>query len=76
MVTVEPIMDFDTDEFVELIKRCKARWVKISKDEKMFVQLPELTIEKTKELISRLEVCKEIGKINIEKNAQRWFNKA
>ena len=44
MVTVEPIMDFDTDEFVELIKRCKARWGKIGKDEKMFVQLPELTI--------------------------------
>lgn len=34
MVTVEPIMDFDTDEFVELIRRCKPRWINIGKDEK------------------------------------------
>lgn len=76
MVTVEPIMDFDTDEFVELIRQCKPRWVNIGKDEKELVQLLEPTIEKTKELIRRLEACKEIGKVNIKENAQRWFNKA
>ena len=75
MVTVEPIMDFDTDEFVELIRRCKPRWVNIGKNEKDFILLPEPTIEKTQELIRRLEACKEIGKVNIKENAQRWFNK-
>lgn len=75
MVTVEPIMDFDTDEFVELTRRCKPRWVNIGKNEKDFILLPEPTIEKTQELIRRLEACKEIGKVNIKENAQRWFNK-
>ena len=76
MVTVEPIMDFDTDELVQFIRRCKPRWVNIGRNSKDFIQLPEPTIEKTKELIKRLEACKEIGKVNIKDNAQKWFNKA
>ena len=75
MVTIEPIMDFDTDEFVELIRRCKPRQVNIGKNEKGFIQLPEPTKEKTQELIKRLEACKDIHKVNIKKNAQRWFDK-
>lgn len=40
-VTIEPIMDFDLDEMVNLIKRCKPEQVNIGKNTNKMVQLPE-----------------------------------
>ena len=53
-VTLEPIMDFDLDEFVELIKKCNPVQVNIGYNTNFRVSLPEPSTDKVVKLIERL----------------------
>ena len=53
-VTLEPLMDFDLDEFVELIKKCKPILVNIGYNTNFRVSLPEPSTDKVVKLIERL----------------------
>lgn len=54
-VTIEPIMEFDLEELVELIKRCNPKQVNIGANSYYkLVQLPEPTKEEILSLIERL----------------------
>lgn len=70
MVTAEPLMDFDKDEFVELIRQCKPRQVNIGRDSTRNVKLPEPTPEKVRDLVATLS---DFTKVKIKKNANIWF---
>lgn len=66
-VTVEPIMDFDLDEFVELIRMCKPEQVNIGKNSKEYIAvLPNPTIGKTIELVKELT---NFTKVEIKQNS-------
>jgi len=67
MVTIEPIMDFDLNEFIDLIKNVEPIQVNIGADSKGH-NLPEPTIDKTKELISELE---QFTKVSQKPNLKR-----
>lgn len=64
-VTIEPIMDFDLDEMVKLIKMCKPEQVNIGKNTSTQIQLPEPTRFAVANLIFHL-ICST--KIKIKKN--------
>lgn len=66
-VTIEPIMDFDLKEMVELIKRCSPTQVNIGADSKR-TALTEPTREKASELIVEL---KKFTTVNEKKNLNR-----
>lgn len=67
MVTIEPIMEFDTFEMVELIKRCEPLQVNIGADSGRN-KLPEPTFDKVMDLISRLgEFTRVIQKKNLSR---------
>ena len=66
-VTVEPIMDFDTDELVDLLKRCEPAQVNIGADSKG-AELTEPSCEKISELINRLSPFTTVNK---KKNLKR-----
>ena len=70
MVTAEPLMDFDKDEFVELIRQCKPRQVNIGRESTRNVILPEPTPEKVRDLVATLS---DFTKVKIKKNAMTWF---
>ena len=63
----EPILDFDLDEFIEMIKEIKPTWVNIGADSKSH-GLPEPTPEKIKKLIEGL---KNITEIKLKDNFKR-----
>lgn len=63
MVTIEPILDFDLNKFVALIKSCKPTWVNIGADSKGH-NLPEPSKAKVLDLICELEKFTEIKKKN------------
>ena len=54
MVTIEPIVDFDLNELIELIKFACPNWVNIGADSKGH-NLPEPSLSKLNELINRLK---------------------
>jgi len=60
-VTIEPIMDFDLEELVELIKICNPVQVNIGADSGGN-KLPEPTIEKVRELVEALSEFTVISK--------------
>ncbi len=68
MVTIEPILDFDLAEMVDLVTTCKPEWVNIGADSKGH-KLPEPNAEKVLELKGSLEFMgiKVIGKDNLER---------
>lgn len=67
MVTIEPILDFDFNEFVPLIKNNKPDWVNIGADSKKH-HLPEPSWEKIRELIYELQKFTVIkNKSNLER---------
>jgi DNA repair photolyase len=66
-VTIEPIMDFDMEEMVDLIKRCNPVQVSIGADSKG-KGLPEPSKEKIEELINRLSI---FTKVHEKKNLKR-----
>ena len=69
MVTIEPIIDFDLDKMLELIKETKATQVNIGADsDHKNNDLPEPTGEKIMELISELE---KFTVVNQKKNLRR-----
>lgn len=53
-VTIEPVMDFDLDEFVKLIMMCKPEQVNIGADSKRYVQVPMPTDDKLTSLTLQL----------------------
>ena len=57
MVTIEPILDFDLEQMVELVKLCQPEWVNIGADSKGH-NLPEPSGAKVRELIGAL---KDVG---------------
>lgn len=59
MVSIEPILDFDLDPFVELIVRIQPEFVYIGYDNHK-KQLPEPSMEKTKALIAALREFTEV----------------
>jgi len=66
-VTIEPIMDFDTDELFELIAMCKPKQVNIGADSGNN-NLPEPSFEKVMVLI---EMLKGITTVHKKKNLNR-----
>ena len=60
MVTIEPILDFDEEELINLIKTIKPEWVNIGADSKNH-NLPEPSYEKILKLVSRLEKFTKIN---------------
>ncbi len=67
MVTVEPLMDFDLDELVELIVTANPVWVNVGADSKGH-DLPEPAPEKVKALI---ETLKEKTDVELKRNINR-----
>lgn len=66
-VTVEPIMDFDLEEFVELIKMCKPEQVNIGKNSHEEIAIiPNPTIGKTVDLVRELN---KFTKVEIKTNS-------
>ena len=66
-VTIEPIMDFDLDELVRMIKHIKPSWVSIGADSKNH-NLPEPSWDKVEALIKELE---KFTKVVIKSNLYR-----
>ncbi|WP_430816393.1 DUF5131 family protein [Carboxylicivirga sp. RSCT41] len=71
-VTIEPIMDFDLSEMVELVKSCKPKLVSIGADSKRH-GLPEPSIPKTIKLIEEIN---KFSKVYLKKNLRRILNDA
>lgn len=65
-VTVEPIIDFDLEEFVDLIKMCKPEQVNIGKNTSKEVIVPNPTIGKTVDLVKELN---KFTKVEIKTNS-------
>lgn len=61
MVTIEPILDFNLNELVSLIRKCKPSWVNIGADSKGH-KLPEPSKDKILDLIMELEEFTEVKK--------------
>ena len=66
-VTIEPIMDFDLEPFVQIIKRIKPKWVNVGADSKGH-HLPEPSKEKVQALIGEL---KKFTEVKIKSNLMR-----
>jgi len=71
MVTIEPVMDFDTDRLVELINLARPAWVNIGADSGGN-DLPEPSAEKIAELIAAL---KKTTDVKIKTNLKRITGK-
>jgi len=69
LVTAEPLMQFDLEEMVALIKRCNPKWVNIGRESKRKVLIPEPTEKEAQQLIAEL---KEFTKVNVKDNALIW----
>ncbi len=67
MITIEPIMDFDLEMFVALIRGVNPEWVNIGADSKGH-NLKEPSWEKVQELIKELE---KFTKVNLKSNLNR-----
>jgi len=72
MVTIEPIMDFDLKEMVEIISDIEPEWVNIGANTNYSVQLREPDPGKIRKLISAL---KELTEVKIKKNLKRLVAK-
>jgi len=72
MVTIEPIMDFDLEVLVYLIKHCHPKWVNIGADSQGH-NLPEPSGEKIDALIAELKAFTEV---KIKKNLKRLYKGA
>lgn len=71
MLTIEPIMDFDTADLAEMVWYASPEWVNIGADSKRS-GLPEPSREKTLELIAAL---KEFTTVKIKSNLERIIGK-
>lgn len=68
-ITIEPIMDFDIEPFVEMIKKCSPIQVNIGADSSRNM-LPEPPKEKVAELIFQLQ---KFTQIHRKRNLERFF---
>lgn len=64
-VTIEPIMDFDLEEMIALIKQCKPKQVNIGKNTNNAVCLPEPS--KTK-ILSLIDELLKFTKVHVKEN--------
>ena len=69
-VTVEPIMDFDLDEMVDFIRRCKPKQVNIGKNTNKMIQLLEPPKNKVSSLINELQ---SFTNVHIKNNIKDWI---
>jgi DNA repair photolyase len=69
MVTAEPLMDFDIEDMISIIKRCNPEQVNIGKESIRKVPLPEPSPEKVRDLIASLS---EFTRVKIKSNANIW----
>lgn len=67
MVTIEPILDFDLKELVDLVKLAQPNWINIGADSKKN-NLPEPSFKKVRELINELS---KITKVRQKHNLKR-----
>lgn len=65
-VTIEPIMDFDLEEFVELIRMCRPEQVNIGKNTSKVAAVPNPTIQNTVTLVKELL---KFTKVEIKSNS-------
>ena len=70
MVTAEPLMEFDLDEFVDIIRRCNPRRVNIGKNSAKDYRVPEPNPKKVQDLVTSLWA---FTRVEIKKNASIWF---
>ena len=70
MVTAEPLMDFDLDEFVDIIRRCNPRRVNIGKNSAKDYRVPEPNPKKVQDFVISLRA---FTRVEIKKNASIWF---
>ena len=66
-VTLEPLMDFDLDEFEELIKKCNPVQVNIGFNTERHIRLPEPTTAKAFDLIKSIV---PFTKVHLKKNCK------
>lgn len=64
-VTIEPIIDFDLEDFITLVKMCRPEQVNIGKNTSKIVTVPNPTIEKTVSFVTELL---KFTKIEIKSN--------
>lgn len=69
IITAEPLMQFDHEEMVTFIRRCKPKLVNIGRNSCRNIVLPEPTKEEVQQLITELE---SFTKVNIKSNALIW----
>jgi len=67
MVTIEPILDFDLEPFVEMLKLINPEWINIGADSKGH-KMPEPSKEKVLALIEELKLFTDV---KIKKNLNR-----
>lgn len=67
-VTVEPIMDFDLDEMIELIRLCHPKQVNFGKNSNKLVTLPDPTEKKVLQLIKGV---KDFSTVHIKENMKK-----
>ena len=71
MVTEEPLMDFDIEDMISIIKKCNPEQVNIGRESIRKVPLPEPNPEKVRDLKDALN---EFTDVKIKKNANIWFH--
>lgn len=70
MVTAEPLMQFDHDEIVKLIKRCSPQQVYIGRNTNYNVKLPEPTADEVKKMVDEIET---FSTVVVKANALGWL---
>ena len=68
-VTLEPLVEFDLEPLVDLVKRCQPSFVHIGRNTRRQVVLPEPARYQVIELIQRLT---EFTTVNVKHNATIW----
>ena len=68
-VTLEPLVDFDLDPLVDLVRRCQPSFVHIGRNTRRKVVLPEPAKYQVVELIQRLT---EFTTVKVKHNATIW----
>jgi len=72
VVTIEPVMDFDIDDMVALIRRCRPWWVNIGANTAHWIDLPEPDPEKVRDLIAAM---REFTDVKIKHNLSRLLDR-
>ena len=70
MITIEPILEFDLEDLVRLIREADSEFVNIGADSKNY-HLPEPSKDKIHALIQELE---KFTKVNLKRNIRRILN--